>query len=301
MPGRLRSSFRSGNLAEHLGVLLLKGIAAVADVARPEDIGLDAIATLLRRDKDGNCYAEDSFLVQLKAVSATSIQYQDHELEWFLGQKQPLFIGRVSLANSQISLYPTLYVHHAVLSLHAKKVTVRFGASDLPPFFGGQKWGPWKDEADEGATVWLGPALVEWTLGDLVDHDWATRTYETLKRFISVACRELELLSFGQSSVLDWSTNDAASISSQSGMMRGLSDDLSSLADRCVPSLRAMMLRALWLPADTGNPLMLSLLRLVATLRDSGVEIDPGNMFGNIFIALKKSRDEQQTTKDRTH
>ncbi len=29
MPGRLRSSFRSGNLAEHLGLLLLKGIAAV--------------------------------------------------------------------------------------------------------------------------------------------------------------------------------------------------------------------------------------------------------------------------------
>src|SRR6266550_3449609 len=84
MPGRLRNSFRSGNLAKHLGLLLLKGIAAVADVARPEDIGLDAIATLLRRDKDGNCYAEDSFLVQLKAASVTSVQYKGHELEWFV-------------------------------------------------------------------------------------------------------------------------------------------------------------------------------------------------------------------------
>ncbi|NLS91164.1 MAG: hypothetical protein GXX96_03150 [Planctomycetaceae bacterium] len=46
MPGRRRSSFRSGDLAEHLGLLLLKGIAAVAEVARPEDVGLDAIATL---------------------------------------------------------------------------------------------------------------------------------------------------------------------------------------------------------------------------------------------------------------
>jgi hypothetical protein len=57
-------------------------IAAVAEVTRTEDIGLDAIATLLRLDNDGNLYAEDSFVVQLKADSVTSIQYQDHELEW---------------------------------------------------------------------------------------------------------------------------------------------------------------------------------------------------------------------------
>src|SRR5436305_1267738 len=103
MPGRLRTSFRSGNLAEDLGLLLLKGIAAVAEVARPEDVGLDAVANLLRRDADGNCYAEDSFLLQLKAESVTSLEYKDHELTWFLGQTQPMFIGRVSLARSEIS------------------------------------------------------------------------------------------------------------------------------------------------------------------------------------------------------
>lgn len=295
MPGRLRSSFRSGNLAEHLGLLLLKGIAAVADVPRPEDIGLDAIATLLRRDNDGNCYAEDSFLVQLKAESATSIQYQDHELAWFVGQTQPLLIGLVSLAHSQISLYPTLFVNHAVLALHAKRAEIRFGASELPAFFRGQRWGPWKGEADEGATVWLGPPLLRWTLSDLVDHDWATRTYETLKRYVVVARRELELLSFGQCSVLDWSTNDATSITSQSGMMKGHPDDLASLAERCAPCLRAIMLQALSMPADSGNPLMLSLLTLAAALRDSGVEIDPDNMFRKCFFALKKQPDKDET------
>ena len=69
MPGRLRTSFRSGNLTEHLGLLLLKGIAAVADVPRTEDVGLDAFATLLRRASDGHCYAEDGFVVQLKSYS----------------------------------------------------------------------------------------------------------------------------------------------------------------------------------------------------------------------------------------
>src|SRR5947207_12580613 len=108
MPGRLRTSFRSGNLAEHLGLLLLKGIAAVADVPRTEDIGLDAVATLLRRDADGNCYAEDGFVVQLKSYSETSIEYRHHELTWLLGQSQPMFIGRVSLEQSRICLYPAI-------------------------------------------------------------------------------------------------------------------------------------------------------------------------------------------------
>src|SRR6266513_2727422 len=132
MPGRLRTSFRSGNLTEHLGLLLLKGIAAVADVPRTEDVGLDAVATLLRRAPDGNCYAEDGFVVQLKSCSIRSIQYRHHELSWLLGQSQPLFIGRVSLQESRISLYPTLHVNHAVLSTHAEQVTIEFGKAEHP-------------------------------------------------------------------------------------------------------------------------------------------------------------------------
>jgi hypothetical protein len=180
MPGRLRTSFRSGNLAEDLGLLLLMGIAAVAEVARPEDIGLDAIATLLRPDDDGNCYAEDSFVVQLKSASATTIEYQDHELDWLVGQSQPMFIGLVSLEEAQISLYPSLFVNHAVLALHARKVIVRFGPSSLPSMIAGQEWAPWRGETDDGATVWLGEPLLRWKLKDVVDKDWAKRTYDIL-------------------------------------------------------------------------------------------------------------------------
>ena len=287
MPGRLRSSFRSGNLAEHLGLLLLKGVAAVADVARPEDVGLDAIATLLRRDSDGNCYAEDSFVVQLKAESEQVIKYEGHELEWFVNQSQPLFIGRISLADARISLYPTLFVNQAVLALHATNVTIRFGASQLPPFQRGQKQSPWHGEGDNGAIVWLGVPLLQWTLSDLTDYDWAARAYEILKRFIGIARREHELLSFGQSSVLDWSTNDAMSITSRSGMMKGYPNDLTSLAERCSPCLNAIMLQAFSMPAETGNSLMLALVKLAAALRDSGVEVDPEDLFGKFFFSLK--------------
>jgi hypothetical protein len=292
MPGRLRSSFRSGNLAEHLGLLLLKGIAAVAEVARPEDIGLDAIATLLRRDDDGNCYAEDSFVVQLKSDSATSIQYQDHELDWLVGQSQPMFIGRVSLADSQISLYPTLFVNQAALSLHARRVTVRFGTSGLPPFLAGQKWSPWRGEPDHSAaTVWLGEPVLTWTLSDLVDESWAARAYQTLKRFIRLARRELELVSLGQCSVIDWATNDPSTITSQPGIMKGHLDDLRSLADRCAPCLHAIMLCAISMPNEPGKSLVIALMALAAALRDIGVEIDPDNLFGKFSFSLRSQPD----------
>ena len=225
--------------------------------------------------------------MQLKAESVTTLEYKDHELTWFLGQTQPMFIGQVSLAKSQISLYPTLHVNQAVLSLHAKKVTIRFGASELPPFCRGQEWAPWGGDGDWGASVWLGPPLLTWTLSQLPDADWAIRTYETLKRFLVLARRELDLLSFGQSSVLAWSTNDTGSIRSHSGLAKSDPKGLPTLLERSAPSLRALIFQASSIRDDSGNSLMVPLLMLAAEFKKRGVEIDPDDFFGKVFVALK--------------
>src|SRR3954470_1806248 len=132
MPGRRRTSFRSGDLAEDLGIFLLKGLAAVAEVQRQEDIGLDAVATLLRRDSDGNSYAEDTFVIQLKSESQTELELCDHEFRWFAQQTLPMFIGRVSLRRSEIALYSAIYAHQAIWSLHAEKLTIHFAPCDRP-------------------------------------------------------------------------------------------------------------------------------------------------------------------------
>ncbi len=75
MPGRRGKNLRSGDLAEELGNLLLKGLAAVAEVPRPEDVGFDSVATLLREDGAGFLYAEDPFYVQFKSASVESVTY----------------------------------------------------------------------------------------------------------------------------------------------------------------------------------------------------------------------------------
>lgn len=266
MPGRLRTSFRSGNITEHLGLLLLKRIAAVADVPRTEDVGLDAVATLLRQDEDGNCYAEDGFAVQLKSESERSIEYRGHQLSWFLAQSQPMFIGVVSRKDAGISLYTTLYANQAVLALHADQITMRFGESDNAY--------PWSGGPANSATVWLGPPLLSWTLTETDDATWSTTAYEILKRFLGIARREYELLLLGQCSKLVWSTNDRDSIrSTPLGLMKAHPNDFHSVADQCLPGLSALMFHAMSMSEERGNPLMISLLGVAASLRDLGIDI----------------------------
>jgi len=272
MTGRRRSSFRAGDLAEHLGLLLLKGIAAVAEVSRPEDIGLDAVATLLRRETDGNSYAEDSFLVQLKSASTTSITYEAHETEWFKQQRLPMFIGLVSMSQAQIELYSTIYVSQSLLSMHATKAVMRFGESGLPPFLRGQQFSPWKGTGGLGVEVWLGPPVACWKLDDLSNVESQLRIYETLKQFLIIVLKELFKISLGQISVLHWQTNAPSSFSSTDGIEKGSEKGLAEIVDQCSPSLQSLVLHANALPQQEAIQLISGAVMIADALVKAGFE-----------------------------
>jgi hypothetical protein len=266
-------------------LLLLKGIAAVADVPRTEDVGLDAVATLLRRAADGNCYAEDGFVVQLKSCSTTSIQYRDHELSWLLGQSQPLFIGRVSLQESRITLYPTLHVNQAVLALNVEQVAIEFGRAE---HLEGDQFS-WTGDGGPSATVWLGEPLLEWTVSDLTDETWLSSAYQIMKRFLGIARREHDLLSLGQCSELAWAKNDKDSIRSSFKMIKSHPGNLQAVADQSLPGINALMMHAIGMPEERGNSLMIPLIALVAELHDHGVDVRSSNIFTRMFVALRRS------------
>jgi hypothetical protein len=287
MPGRRRTSFRSGDLAEDLGIFLLKGVAAVAEVTRQEDVGLDAIATLLRRDDDGNSYAEDTFVVQFKSESEDEIEYRDHEFRWFTQQALPMFIGRVSLMRSEIALHPTIFANQAIWSLHAADIRIRFGVSDLPPMLREQARMPWTIEGEK-PTVWLGEPVLRWTAADLVDPKWCVAAYTMLKSFIPKVHRELTLLSLGQSSVIEWVTNDAGSIQVKMGIMKGYPSDLQLTVEQCEPSLYALMLKGLALPDGSGEPILRCLGELVNEIRKFDVSVDADNFIKLMHFAAKR-------------
>ena len=290
MPGRRRTNFRSGDLAEDLGIFLLKGLAAVAEVQRQEDIGLDAIATLLRRDPDGNSYAEDTFVVQLKSESITELDLRDHEFRWFAQQRLPMFIGKVSLKRSEIALYSTIIAHQAIWSLHAETLTVHLAPCDRPAIEL-EQFCPWTMLGGSDPKAWLGEPVLLCTANDMSDRDWAVSAYNTLKNFIQKVERELLFLSCGQCSKLRWSTNDRDSLIIEPGFMKGGPADLQLVPHRCEHSIKALMMAAFTQPDGTGEPILQALVEVVSQLRKLGVEVDPEHYVQALHFSVQMSKD----------
>jgi hypothetical protein len=196
MPGRRGKNLRSGDLSEELGVLLLKGIAVVASVPRPEDIGYDGVATLLREDEAGYLYAEDSFYVQFKSASVKRITYRGHEAEWLANLKLPFFIGSVDSATSSICFYTTVRISHILIEQRYSRLRLC-----LDP----------QEEGDDPAgqrTFNIGPPLLQWSLKDLRSAKFRKTAYDMLTTVIQTEERNIRHRCVNYAELLQWTTNE---------------------------------------------------------------------------------------------
>jgi hypothetical protein len=106
MTKRIRN-YRTGDRAEDFGNFLLKAFCAVAPIPRQEDFGLaDTVATLLRSEGQF-WYAEDSFLVQFKSRTESSLTFEKPVFERWLAQDLSVFVGRVNLVENTMELFTT--------------------------------------------------------------------------------------------------------------------------------------------------------------------------------------------------
>ena len=230
MPGRRGKNLRSGDLAEELGVLLLKGIAAVAEVPRPEDIGFDGVATLLRDDGTGLLYAENSFCVQIKSASVDSVDYEGYEAEWLMNLKLPLFIGSVNSKDSTISLYTTFslsfmaaleYSNYTKLSLHMQKT----------------------EESDPKGerSLNIGPPLLKWGFEDLQSPEFRKKAYEMLKTVIAAEERNIKYRKIRYIESINWETNERVGVGGRMMTSRGnVASDMVQLLEAMEPYIRVL-------------------------------------------------------------
>lgn len=124
MPGKLWRNLRSGHRAEGLGVELLRQLCAVAPVPQTEDVGFDAVATVLRID-GGLLRAGNSFCVQFKARSVREIPYDRAAYDSLRALDLPLFIGSVDAATQELALFTTHNATCRVDAEHYDSVTMR--------------------------------------------------------------------------------------------------------------------------------------------------------------------------------
>jgi hypothetical protein len=165
--GRIAANFRSGNIAEGLAVQMLRPFAAVAQLPRDEDYGIDLIATLIRRD-GLSLVAEDSFLVQVKIHTAANFEFAGEGIKWLRQLSLPYFPLVSNLEDATASLY-TLNGH--VHAIHMARLLDRMnfcvdgdGMDDFP----------------------LDNPLMRWSIADCAHPEFQPWAYSVLKPAIRV-------------------------------------------------------------------------------------------------------------------
>src|SRR5262249_44509172 len=158
--------------------LLFKKVAAVAAVPRPEDFGLDAVATLLRPGEDGCVYAEDSFYLQFKSASERRVAYKGHEVRWLRDLELPLFVASVHKDEAALSPHAA---HNLVF------VTLEGWNHEEVPLLLNPRKAP---RPKPGVRVVdLGPPLLRWDIHEATRDDFASRAYAVLKPYLAAELR----------------------------------------------------------------------------------------------------------------
>jgi len=196
MPRHRHKDFRSGDLCEAMGILLLKGIAAVAEVARPEDVGIDAVGTLLRPGPDDLLVAEDSFFVQIKSSSKDHIDYDENGVCWLKELRLPFFIGSVDKKSSCMALYSTNRLAGFLISSR-ERATYRLHLQKTDT-----------TSTPERTEIYIGPAIAKWTVSQLCDKEHIERLYRVIKAHIEVEEWNISYRPLAYFQAVFWTTND---------------------------------------------------------------------------------------------
>lgn len=274
MPGRTPHGFRVGNLAEGLGVLLLKTVAAVAEVSRPEDVGIDAVATLLRKDSDNQLYAENSFYVQFKSsMKDKLITYSGHEVRWLEALKLPFFIGFVNRDSGNLDLYAAHRMSNVLTESSYQTIELL-----LDPNFAEAARG--LDPKTETVTtvdtrrVNIGPPLLSWSLKDAADQHFLDLAYDSLKAYLNAEQRNVDNRAIRYSESIEWRTNELPITGGSSTQFQALSDkdEMKRALEVMVPHVKHLAMRA-WMTRD--KALLTLVIQLCDYMRMNGCDPDP--------------------------
>lgn len=267
MPATLHPDFRSGNLNEDLGMLLLRCFSAVAPVPRPDDVGIDAVATLLRKESDDCLVAEDSFYVQFKSPSDRTVNYRGHAVKWLLNLKLPLFIGKVDKRKGSIDLYCTHRLSQQVIGAAPQEIELTFAPT----------------EHRAGVTsIDISPPVLSWTTDAFADQAFADKAYELLKAVIKAEQMNIDFRPVGYCQGVSWETNiSAVERPGNPSLAHGPTAIPQNIARLLPPLLFALALDA----RGKGNQEAIDLIfKLVESVRQRGLELDPNHILSAIMV-----------------
>jgi hypothetical protein len=214
-------------------VLLLRAVALVAPVPLWEDVGMDAVGTLLRPEGGRRLIPEDTFGVQFKASSVRSIPYKNpDEARWVVNLGLPLFIGSVRLVEAAVDLYCTHGLFRVTSHAGLKEVHLH-----LDPHADVHLGSP------EVADVYLGSPVLSWSADDLADRGFLARAYPVLKGHIQAAQRSIQGRPIGHFESIKWQTGQPPELAGDF-MLHGSGggEEASAALSSLVAPIRAVLL-----------------------------------------------------------
>lgn len=196
-------NLRSGDLAEQLGLLLLQQMALVAPVPRTEDIGIDAVVTLIKDFDKRRLIAEDSIFVQIKSASVENIEYSDHEVDWLYNLELPFFIASVDRKDSSVKLYCAHRLSNAFITKHDRQVVkIIFNDNITDDIV----------EKDD-PIINIGPPVLKWSIASLEkDKAFISTFYDVLKEHVKIYKKNLSSRDIGWTDLLNWKTNEPPNV-----------------------------------------------------------------------------------------
>lgn len=221
-------NLRSGDIAEQIGLLLLQSVALVAPVPRTEDVGVDAVVTLIR-DFDSRRYiAEDSFFVQIKSKSIKTVCFDRNEINWLLSLELPFFVASVDRKIGEVELYCTHRISDAVITNHERE-SIKI---HLEP---DQNKSEFVDPADEN--IFIGPPILKWNFNTLDCYpNFFEHFYAIAKEHIKVSKESIRYRKFGLTPYLVWRTNEVPKlVGSKSTLARNSEVNGDDVYDEMMP------------------------------------------------------------------
>jgi hypothetical protein len=259
MPGIRDKNLRAGDLCEGFGLELLRPFAFVAPIPRPEDVGVDAVATLTRRE-GRRLFAEDSFLVQVKSASVRKIRFKGKELDWLRALRLPFFFLSVDLAATSLELRSIIHAASHSNFRDRGSVTMYLDETKF-------------DLKGDEMFVWLGPPILRWTPADAANGDFQQTAYEVLKEWIAFEMETIILRSIGRTQQVDWETNCKPKPSDGYTIMHHPSE-LQGVLERIRPYIQRLEILATS-PDENFDDLRKGLLLVYQFMRRAGVDPDP--------------------------
>ena len=203
MPAKRGKNFRSGDLAEQLGIYLLQSVALVAPIPRTEDVGIDVVCTLISDYNQFSYLAEDSFYVQVKSNGVKEIEYSDIEVDWLTNLKLPFFIAVVDKLETKVSLYTCKRLYDAIaVKKDRSSIRLILADNEADNVF---------DFVEEKETdIYLGIPIVEWSILDLMNKELNVKTlfFNIMKEHVRIIHEAMELYVLGCGMSYVWKTNE---------------------------------------------------------------------------------------------